>query len=179
MGAVRARPEQTCVTWHDSLYSTYVDAWHVGESAGAVWGRPGQIFGLFPIVIQEISPNGITQPCVEGGGGMYKCAFVSSLAVRGWGAVWRVLQCAAVCCSVLQCVAVCCSVLQCVAVCCSVCGSVLKCVAVCCSVMLCFTGCCSVLQCVVVFCYDVSDVLASGGRRNVLRASGELWSNLI
>jgi len=33
--------------------------------------------------------------------------------------VWRVVQCAAVCCSVLQCVAVCCSVLQCVAVWCS------------------------------------------------------------
>jgi len=35
-------------------------------------------------------------------------------------ALWRVLQCVAVCCSVSQCVAVCCSVLQCVAVCCSV-----------------------------------------------------------
>ena len=77
--------------------------------------------------------------------------------------VTRVLQCAAVCCSVLQCVAVCCSVLQTTThctrlnsqcpmttqqVCVAMCRSVLQCVAVFCSVLQCVAVCCSVLQCV-------------------------------
>ena len=80
-----------------------------------------------------------------------------------------VLQRVAVCCNVLQCVAVCCSVLQCVTVCCSVyCYvyysesrglmwilwslCVLQCVAVCCRVQQCAAVCCSVLKCVAVCC---------------------------
>ena len=65
--------------------------------------------------------------------------------------VLRVLQCAAVCCSVLLCVAESCTVL---AVCCdvlAVCCSVLQCVAVYCSVLQCVAVCCSVLQSVAQF----------------------------
>jgi len=70
----------------------------------------------------------------------------------------RMLQCAAVCCSVLPYVAVCCRILQCAAVCCSVlpyvavCCRMLQCVAVCCSVLPYVEVCCSALQCVSICC---------------------------
>jgi len=44
------------------------------KSQGVAWGRPAQIFGLYPVVIKEISHVGITQQHGP-------CTFVSSLAV--------------------------------------------------------------------------------------------------
>ena len=76
---------------------------------------------------------------------MLQCGAVRNQCLRPllrvYWALFNLLQCVAVCCSVLQyVVAVCCSVLQCVAV----CSSVLQRVAVCCSVLQCVAVCCSV-----------------------------------
>jgi len=105
----------------------------------------------------------------------------------------RVLQCAAVCCSMLQCVAPlqnesfnfwrrwsvaeCCSVLQCVAVCCSVLhlyktsrsisdvDGVLQGVAECCSVLQCVAVCCTFTKWGAQFLTSVESRLSTGWRK--------------